>query len=327
MGHDIKLVVLDGDPAAGSGLAPPEARGELDFSLLESLGELVVYENTAEELIVERARGAAVLLTNKVPLNAKTIAQLPDLRLISVLATGTNVIDVAAARSHGVTVCNVPGYSTASTAQLTIALLLELCHQVGEHSRDVHAGAWSQARIFAYWKHPLLELDGLTMGIVGFGAIGQRVASIAQALGMRILVHTRTPKSALAVEFVDKSTLLARSDVVALHCPLTPDTHHFIDDRALSAMRSNAFLLNVARGPVVDSQAVAKALASGRLGGYAADVLEVEPPPLDHPLLRAPRCILTPHIAWATEASRQRLLRATRDNVFAFLNGLPQNVV
>jgi len=236
-------------------------------------------------------------------------------------------LDHHAAHARGVTVCNVPGYSTASTAQLTIALLLELCHHVGEHSRDVHAGSWSQARIFAYWTHPLLELEGLTLGIVGFGAIGQRVASIARALGMHILVHTRTPRSATDVQFVDKATLLAQSDVITLHCPLTPETHHFIDRKALGQIRRQALLLNVARGPVVDSSAVADALESGRLGGYAADVLEVEPPPADHPLLGAPRCVLTPHIAWATEASRKRLIQATHDNVAAFLAGAPQNVV
>ncbi|HSC89120.1 MAG TPA: D-2-hydroxyacid dehydrogenase [Polyangiaceae bacterium] len=322
------IVILDGDPAAGSSLAPESARGELDFSQLESLGTLTVYQNTPPELVVTRAKNATIVLTNKVVLDRATLEQLPQLRMIGVLATGTNVIDVAAATELGVVVSNVPGYSTASTAQLTIALLLELCHHAGEHSRDVHSGTWTGARIFAYWKHPLLELDGLTLGIVGFGAIGQRVAHIAQSLGMRLLVHTRTarelPENARAV---DKATLLAESDVVTLHCPLTPATQHFIDDQALAALRPGALLVNVSRGPIVDSWAVRRALDSGRLGGFAADVLEVEPPPVDHPLLHAPRCVLTPHIAWATEASRRRLLATTHDNVEKFLQGTPQNVV
>jgi len=327
LGHDLNIVILDGDPAAGSNLAPPSARGELDFSALENLGNLTVYENTPDDLIVERAQGATVLLTNKVPLQEHVLAQLPDLKLISVLATGTNVIDVAAAKARGITVCNVPGYSTASTAQLTIALLLELCHHAGEHSRDVHHGAWSQARIFAYWKHPLLELDGLTLGIVGFGAIGQRVAAIAQSLGMQILVHTRTERAAPGITFVDKARLLAESDVISLHCPLTPETTHFIDRAALGAMKKGALLINVSRGPVVDSVAVSEALHADTLEGYAADVLEVEPPPQDHPLLKAPRCVLTPHIAWATEAARKRLIQETHDNVAAFLGGAARNLV
>lgn len=286
---------------------------------------MTLYENTPRELVVERASDADVVLTNKVALGASELEQLPRLRLISVLATGTNVIDVAAAHARGVTVCNVPGYSTASTAQLTIALLLELCHHVGEHSQGVHAGHWSSAPSFAYWKHPLVELSEKTLGIVGFGAIGQRVAAIASALGMRVIVHTRTARE--GVTCVDKPTLLRESDVVSLHCPLTEATRHFIDADALEQMKASAFLLNVARGPLVDSAAVRRRLDSGQLAGFAADVLEVEPPPADHPLLGAPRCLLTPHVAWATEAARARLLAATLENVRAFLAGAPQNVV
>lgn len=322
-----KLVVLDADPAAGSGLAPAHARGTLDYGVLAEFGELEIHETTPPELVLERAKDADVLFTNKVVLGRATFEKLPKLRLVSVLATGTNVVDLAAARDHGVTVCNVPGYSTASTAQLAIALLLELCHGVGDHSRDVHDGGWARAGRFSYYRTPLVELEGKSLGIFGLGAIGSRVARIADALGMRVLATSRSPKSDPRIEMVPLDALLEGSDVLSLHAALTPETERIIRDETLEKMRPGAFLVNVARGPLVDAVAVRRALESGRLGGYAADVLEVEPPPVDHPLVGAPRAILTPHIAWATEAARRRLLAATRENVAAFLAGAPIHVV
>lgn len=322
-----KLVVLDADPAAGSGLAPEEARGPVDYRVLEEFGEIELFEATPPDLLLERARGATILLTNKVRLERAHFERLPELRLVSVLATGTNVIDVAAARDHGVVVCNVPGYSTASTAQLAIALLLELCHRVGEHSLDVHRGGWSRAGRFAYYRTPLVELEGRTLGVFGLGAIGSRVARIANALGMRVLGTSRSPKGEPDVEMVSLEALLERSDVLSLHAALTPETERVVRAETLARLRPGALVVNVARGPLVDSAAVRAALDDGRLGGYATDVLEIEPPPEDHPLLGAPRCIVTPHIAWATEAARRRLLEATRENIAAFLAGAPRNIV
>lgn len=328
------IVLLDADPALGSASAPPDAKDALDRAPLEALGALRVYDATPPAELIERLQGADIALTNKVAIGREVFAAVPSLRLVSVLATGFNIVDVTAAREHGVTVCNVPGYSTASTAQLTFALLLELCHHVGAHAADVAGGGWARSAAFSYWQHPLIELDGKTLGVVGFGAIGQQVARIARAFGMRVLVHTRTvPPSAaqttapLADAFVDKATLLRESDVISLHCPLTPATQHFIDGAALAAMKPGALLLNVARGPVVDGVALARALDERRIAGAAVDVLDVEPPPADHPLVRSPRCLVTPHIAWATRAARERLLAATVENLRAFLGGAPIHVV
>lgn len=328
--HRPTIVLLDGDPALGSLSAPPEARGSLDLAPLEALGVLRVLDATRPDEVIERLTGADIALTNKVPLDANVFSAVPSLKLVSVLATGFNVVDVAAARRHGVTVCNVPGYSTASTAQLTFALLLELCHHVGAHAADVAGGGWAASPAFSYWKHPLVELHGRTLGILGFGAIGQRVAQIARAFGMRVIVHTRTPPvdgAGFVDAFVDKPTLLAESDVLSLHCPLTPATHHFIDAKALAAMKPSALLINVARGPVVDHVALGRALDERRIFGAAVDVLDVEPPPTEHPLVRSPHCLVTPHIAWATRAARERLLEATVENVRAYLTGSPIHVV
>ncbi len=328
--HRPTIVLLDADPALGSASAPLEARDALDRSPLEALGVLRVFDSTHPNEIIERLQGADIALTNKVPLDANVFSAVPSLRLVSVLATGFNVVDVAAARRHGVTVCNVPGYSTASTAQLTFALLLELCHHVGAHAADVADGGWAESPAFSYWKHPLVELQGKTLGIVGFGAIGRQVANLGRAFGMRVIVHTRTPPvegAGFVDALVDKARLLAESDVISLHCPLTPATHHFIDAAALAAMKPSALLLNVARGPVVDSAALARALDERRILGAAVDVLEVEPPPANHPLVRSPHCLVTPHIAWATRAARERLLDATVENVRAYLTGSPIHVV
>jgi glycerate dehydrogenase len=260
-------------------------------------------------------------------LDAETLGALPGLGLVSVLATGTNVVDLGAAQKCGITVCNVPNYSTPSVAQLTLALLLELTHHVGQHDQSVRAGNWSACPDFAYWETDLVELAGLELGIVGLGAIGQRVAAIATALGMQVSAATRTPRSLPGVKLVDLDALFQQADVVSLHCPLTDDTHHLVDRRRLATMKRSAFLINTSRGPLVDEAALAEALRADRIAGAAVDVLSREPPPAENPLLTAPRCIITPHLAWASRASRQRLLEQTVDNVRDYLAGEPVNVV
>ncbi len=318
------LVILDSDPTFGSSAS---RGGALSLAPLETCGTVTSYPNTSPEQILLRAGSAEVILTNKVVLGEAEISRLPALKLISVLATGVNVIDLAAAARHGVTVCNVPGYSTASTAQHTIALLLEITNQVGLHAQEVRAGKWEESPAFSYFRGPLMELSEKTLGIVGYGAIGVRVGEIARALGMRILVHTRTQKASPGVTFVDKETLLSESDVVCLHCPLTKATEGFIDEAALAQMKPGAILINAARGPVVHEGAVAAALASGQLGYFASDVLSKEPPQGESPLLRAPGTCLTPHIAWASVEARSRLIEQSAENIRAFYRKSPINVV
>jgi glycerate dehydrogenase len=323
----VKIVVLDCDPAFGNMQPNGAVLGAVSDEPLRKLGELTLYRTTSPQQTLERCRDAEVVLTNKVVLDERILSALPRLKLVSVLATGFNVVDVKSARRCGITVCNVPGYSTASTAQHTFALLLELCHHVGRHCADVAGGAWSNSETFSYFRSPLVELSGRTLGIVGLGAIGIQVARIAAAFQMKVIAHTRTPKKLDAVHLVDKATLLEESDVISLHCPLTEDTRAFIDDKSLERTRQGALILNVARGPVVDEQAVSNALRSGHLGGFATDVLSTEPPAATNPLLSAPRCIVTPHIAWATEAARTRLVEISARNIAAFLAGAPANVV
>jgi glycerate dehydrogenase len=261
------------------------------------------------------------------------LAQLPQLRYVGVLATGYNVVDVEAARQRGVTVTNVPAYSTASVAQMVFALLLELTQQVGHHARLVREGRWTAAADFCFWDRPLVELEGLTLGIVGFGAIGRRVAALARAFGMKVLVHTAHPEKyqetaeGRDARFVDLDDLFRASDAVSLHCPLTEETRALVDARRLELMKPTAFLLNTGRGPLVDEAALAAALNAGRLAGAGLDVLSAEPPPAGNPLLQAANCCITPHIAWATRAARERLLAIAVANLRAFLAGQPQNVV
>jgi glycerate dehydrogenase len=301
----------------------------LSWQGLESLGPCRVFERTPAELVIQRAAHAEIVLTNKTVLDARTIAALPRLRYVGVLATGYNVVDLTAARSRAIPVTNVPAYSTPSVAQLTFALLLELTHQVGMHSAGVRAGRWSRSPDFCYWETPLIELSGLTLGLVGFGHVGRAVARIARGFEMRLLVHTRTrPEMAPdGLEFASLNRLLCESDVVSLHCPLTDATRHLINAAALSRMRPSAFLINTGRGPLLDEVALAAALNSGRLAGAAVDVLSTEPPAADNPLLTARNCIITPHLGWATRAARQRLLNSAVANVRAFLEGRPVNVV
>jgi len=317
----MKITILDGYP-----LNP----GDLDWGYLEKYGDVTVHERTAAGEVAERAAGATAILTNKVPLGADVLRQLPDLRYIGVLATGYNIIDTAYAKEHGIVVTNVPGYSTPSVAQLTFALLLELCHHVQRHSDRVKAGKWSQSSDFSFWDYPLLELAGKTMGIVGFGDIGKQVADIAAAFGMQVVCHSRTETDQShrrLFRWVGLDELLELSDVVSLHCPLTPQTQGLIDAAALAKMKSSAFLLNTSRGPLVDEDALAAALNAGKLAGAGVDVLAVEPPKADNPLFAAENCLVTPHIAWATKDARARLMGTVDDNLKAYLAGSPINVV
>ncbi len=316
----MQLVVLDGYT-----LNP----GDLDWSPLAGLGDLQVFDRTRREEIIPRAADAEIVLTNKTVLDAPIIAALPRLRYLGVLATGYNVVDLEAARARGVPVTNVPGYSTPSVAQLTFALLLELTHHVGRHSAGVRAGRWSRNPDFCYWETPLVDLAGLTFGVIGFGQVGRAVARLARAFEMTVLVHTRTPPATLPSEgrLADLDTLLRESDVVSLHCPLTEATRHLINRERLTLMKPGAFLLNTGRGPLVDETALAEALSSGRLAGAGLDVLSTEPPPPNHPLFTAPNCVITPHLGWATRAARERLLRQAAENIRAFLAGQPVHVV
>lgn len=316
----MKIVVLD-----GLTLNP----GDLSWKELEHLGPCEIYDRTSVEQVVPRANNAEIVLTNKTVVSRNHIEQLSKLRYIGVLATGYNIVDVAAAKERGIPVTNVPGYGTASVAQHTMALLLELALHVGHHSDTVRQGRWSACPDFCYWDFPLVELDGLTLGIVGLGQIGQAVARLASAFGMSILAQSRSRPATMSegVKLVDLETLFRQSDVVSLHCPLTPETRALVNGERLSWMKPSAFLLNTSRGPLVDEAALADALNHGRLAGAAVDVLTTEPPPVGNPLFTAKNCLVTPHIAWATRAARSRLLNRAVANVKAFLAGKPQNVV
>ena len=316
----MKIVVLD-----GYALNP----GDLSWDALGALGDCTIHDRTPPDQTLVRASGHEIVLSNKVALSATQLEQLPGLRYIGVLATGTDAINLQMAEERGVVVTNVPNYSTASVAQLTVALLLELCLRVGSHAEGVQSGKWSKASDFSYTDFPLVELDGLTLGVVGFGRIGQRVAAIARSFGMTVLVNSRTAPAvdAPGVRSVDLETLFRESDVITLHCPLTGATKELVNKDRLASMKSSAVLINTGRGPLIDEHALAEALHAGRIAGAAVDVLSSEPPPVDHPLLSAPNCIITPHIGWATFAARCRLMETVVANVRAFLRGEPLNVV
>jgi glycerate dehydrogenase len=320
----MKIVVLDGYT-----LNP----GDLSWDALKVLGSLTVYDRTPAELILERGAGAEAVLVNKVALSAETLHALTGLRYAGVLATGYDKVDVLAARALGITVTNIPFYGTDSVAQLTIALLLELCHRAGMHSELAREGEWSKSEDFCFWRAPLVELAGKTMGVIGFGRIGSRVAQIAAALGMRVLAAGEAgagrpaPSASIDCEWAPLDVLLARADVVTLHCPLTPDTKHIISANRIAFMKPTAFLINTSRGGLIRDQDLADALNQGRLAGAGLDVLGIEPPPPGHPLLRARNCIVTPHLAWATREARARLMQAVVENLAAFQQGRPQNVV
>jgi len=315
----MKIVVLDGYT-----LNP----GDLNWDELKSLGESEIYDRTPANEVVKRAAEAEIVLTNKAIVSREHIQALPSLKYIGVLATGYNIVDVAAARERNIPVANVPTYGTRSVAQHTFALLFELTQHAGHHAQTVRDSRWTKSPDFCYWDYPLVELEGLTMGIVGFGRIGRAVADLALAFGMKVLVTSATPKQVPAgVQFVDLETLLRQSDVVSLHCPLTPQTKNFVNRERLLLMKPTAFLLNTSRGPLIDEAALADALNSGRIAGAGLDVLSVEPPPGGNPLLQARNCLITPHIAWATRSARLRLMQAAVANIRAFLAGKPQNIV
>ena len=317
----MKIVILD-----GHAINP----GDLSWDALRSLGELEVFDRTPEDAIVTRAGEADVLLTVRTPLSARTLKQLKRLRYVGAIFTGYDEIDLKAARELNILVTNVPTYGTAPVAQLVFALLLELCHHVALHSAATHAGEWSRSPDFSFWKTPLVELQGKTMGIVGFGRIGRHAAEIAKAMGMRVIAADAGRKEAPdwpGFRWCDVDELMAAADVVSLHCPLLPQTRGIVNASSLSKMRPGSFLINTSRGPLVVEQDLADALNDSRLAGAAVDVLSSEPPPLDNPLLRAKNCIVTPHIAWATKEARIRLIESAAANLRGFLDGRPVNVV
>lgn len=315
-----RIVVLDGFT-----LNP----GDLSWEPLAALGELKVYDRTSPEKVFERAHNAQIVLTNKTLLTADTIESLSELTYIGVMATGCNVVDIEAACRRSITVTNVPEYGTSSVAQMVFAHILNLCLHVGEHGQSVSQGAWARSLDFCYWDFPLIELVGLTIGIVGYGRIGQAVARLGFAFGMKVLVNDITDLTDLGddVKSVDLDTLFRQSDILSLHCPLTPQTEKLVGRERLKLMKPSAFLINTSRGPLVDEQALMEALDSGLIAGAGLDVLEQEPPAADNQLFAARNCYITPHIAWATASARKRLMQIVVENAKAFLDGSPQNVV
>lgn len=317
----VSLVVLDGYT-----LNP----GDNPWDDLGELGALTVYDRTPPALVVDRARDAEIVLTNKTPLGAEILGRLPRLRFIAVLATGYNIVDVAAATSGRIVVSNVPEYGTDSVAQHTLALLLELCQQVGAHDADVHGGRWAACSDFSFWRAAPLELSGLTLGIVGFGRIGRRVGELAHALGMKVLANggrSRGEPGYGPFAWAEVDAVFEQSDIVSLHCPLTVENAGFVNAARLRRMKPTAYLLNTSRGGLVDEADLAAALADGHIAGAAVDVVSEEPIRPTNPLLSAPNCIVTPHMAWASLAARRRLMAATVANVAGFLRGSPVNVV
>lgn len=316
----MKIVILDGYTANP---------GDMSWKELEELGTLAVYDRTRPEETVARAADAEIILTNKVIISREVMAQLPLLKYIGVLATGYNVVDIEAAHERGIIVTNVPAYSTESVAQMVFAHLLTVTNRTEHYAIQNRKGRWTSNSDFCYWDFPHMELAGKTFGIVGLGNIGRRVAEIALAFGMQVKALTSKSANVLpaGIEKVDMEELLASSDVISLHCPLTDSTRHLINRETLQHMKPSAILINTGRGPLVDDQAVASALAEGQLAAFCADVLTEEPPKVDNPLLSQPNAFITPHIAWATEEARSRLLQVAISNVRAFLNANPQNVV
>lgn len=317
----MKITVLDGFTTNP---------GDLSWDELGRLGDLTVYDRTPPELTPERSAGSEILLTNKTVLPDHILRSLPDLRYVGVMATGYNVINTAEAIRRGITVTNIPAYSTNSVAQLTFALILELCLHVQRHSDSVTEGKWSDSPDFTFRDYPLTELAGLTIGIIGFGNIGRKVCEIAMAFGMKVIAISPSRKEAQecpGFEWAETDELLSRSDIVSIHCPLTPDTAGLINMNSLKLMKKSSFLINTSRGPIIVEQDLADALNEGIIAGAGLDVLASEPPAEDNPLLKAKNCIITPHIAWATLESRRRLMYQVVRNVEAFLAGRPVNVV
>lgn len=319
----MKIAVLD----AGTLGFPEDV-----WSGFAGIGELVLHEHTPHEsdATIERLAGVDAVFTNKVPMPADVIDACPSLRFIGVLATGYNIIDVAAASAAGVAVCNVPGYSTAGTAQHAVALIIELCNQVGAHSASVHAGDWVRSRHFSYWKQAPLELEAMTVGIIGFGSIGRRVAAALNAMGARVMAFARTPRDEPdyeGFEWADVETIFKKADLVSLHCPETPENSGFVNAALLAEMKPGALFVNTARGGLVNEADLAAALKSGKIGGAAVDVVRKEPMAEDCPLLGLENCLITPHIAWASEVARRRLIKMSLENFDSFLAGQTMNRV
>lgn len=311
----MKIVILDGHV---------ENPGDLSWDALAALGELTVYDRTAPQDVIARIGDAPIVITNKTVLTRGIFDACPAIRYVGVLATGYNVVDIAAAKERGIVVTNVPAYSTQSVAQFTMALLLEICHHVGRHSDSVHAGKWSACPDFAYWDYPLIELAGKTLGVIGYGRIGQATAKAAQALGMKVLAYSRHGQGE---PYVPLEELYARADVISLHCPLTAENTGMINRETIAKMKDGVILLNTARGALINEADLREALLSGKVYAAAADVAAMEPIPADSPLLGLDNMIFTPHIAWACYETRQRLMDIAVDNVRQFLNGTPVNNV
>ncbi|MDR3320548.1 MAG: D-2-hydroxyacid dehydrogenase [Desulfovibrio sp.] len=317
----MKIVVFDGE------ILNP---GDVDWGPVSDIGELSVYDETPPCKTVERAKDADVLLTNKSPLQRKDIDKLENVKLVCLLATGYNIVDVGAFAEKGVPVCNVVGYGVDDVAQHNMAMLLELCRHVSEHTESVKAGEWKKIKRWCYWKHTPLCLKGLTMGVIGFGSIGRRVGELAHAFGMSVLAncpHPKNPPDYSPFNFTSLDHLLTSSDVISLHCPLTPQTQKIINAKSLAKIRKGAILLNTARGQLINETDVAKALKSGQLRGLGTDVLSTEPPAATNPLLKAPNVVITPHIAWATVRARQNIITLTAENIRRWRQGTPVNVV
>lgn len=317
----MKIVILDGYT---------ENPGDLSWEGIEKFGDLTVYDRTPEDKVIERISGAEIVFTNKTPVSKAAIESNPKLQFIGVLATGYNIVNVAAAKEAGVVVSNIPTYGTDAVAQYAMALLLEMCHHVGEHSDCVKAGEWTNNKDWCFWNHPLIELAGKTLGVIGFGRIGQRTAEIAMAFGMNILAYDEYQNKALESDrcrYVSLDELLANSDAISLHCPLFPSTEGIINKNTIAKMKDGVMIINTSRGPLIVEADLRDALNSGKVAGAAVDVVSTEPIKMDNPLLQAKNMIITPHIAWAPKESRKRLMDIAVENLQAFVNGSPENVV
>ncbi|MEG0944535.1 MAG: D-2-hydroxyacid dehydrogenase [Angelakisella sp.] len=316
----MKIVVLEGYT---------ENPGDLSWEGFEALGELTVYDRSPAETLVERIGDADVVIMNKMPITAEIMDRCKNIKYIGVLATGYNVVDTAAAKERGIVVCNIPTYGTTAVAQYVFALLLEICHHVGHHSNSVHEGRWTNSKDWCYWDYPLIELAGKTLGIIGFGRIGQNTAVIAKAMGMNVLAFDEYPNETgrSLADYVPLDELLAKSDVISLHCPLLPSTQGMIGKENIAKMKDGVIIINTSRGPLIVESDLAEALQSGKVYGAAVDVVSTEPITANNPLLSCKNCLITPHIAWAPKESRARLMQIAVENLAAFAKGQPVNVV
>lgn len=314
----MQIVILDGQTVNS---------GDLSWAPMEALGDLVVYPRSKPDEIVERAREAEAILINKAPITREVIAQLAHLRYIGILATGYNSVDTGAAREKNIPVCNAAGYASESVAQHVFALLLELTNHVALHDADTRSGGWRKSPDWTYRLKPMMELAGKTMGIIGLGMIGQTTARVAQGFGMKVIAHNRSPRNIAGIEMVSMEEVFRRSDVLSLHCPLTEENREFVNREKLSLMKSSAFLINTGRGPLIEEFDLAQALIEEKIAGAGLDVLSIEPPHKDNPLVHAPNCLITPHNAWGTRECRERLIQIAADNLAAFQKGNPVNVV